>query len=233
MAFLRSGRGRTAPDTVSDEPLAEAATTTARQSEWLVKIVFVFCGVSWAVTLAVAAISVAVVQNWEPTPVFVRLGCSDDHYITFQPMSVGGDIRATVAEHLLAQYVEARESIDEHTEPERWKLVQALSSGDEAERFFSWMKIKNPDSPYKHFYEAKQNRDARTTRTSRLPGSTFQVEYVTKDYKRGTSDQVREQSWVATITVRYDAKRAKYDERFMNPFGVTVTDYTIGEKTKR
>lgn len=229
MAWLKR-RDKPLPEAAAadDSVLAEATATVTKQNSWLIRLAFILCGGSMAANVALGGALVQAIGQWKPEPVFVRLGCQDSRFIWFEPSTVRGDTRAVVTEKLLAQYVEARESIDRQSEVERWKLVRFLSDPKVSDDFFGLMTIKNPDSPYKKMEEAKQTRNAEVLRVSQLPSSIYQVEYRTRDYR--LDKMVLERMFVATISVDYRKTMVKYEDRYMNPFGAVVTRYSIAER---
>lgn len=216
-------------DPKPDAPLAEASTTAAKQNLWLIRLAFGLAAASMAANIGLSAAVVELAREWQPFPVFVRMGGSDDKVIWFEPGNVAGDTREIVSEKLLLQFVEAKETIDRQTEQERWKFVKYLMDQQLADEFFRFMSFKtNPDSPYKKLEDAKQTRAASATRVSQLPGNVFQVEYTTIDYK---GDQpVLHKTWVATVTVTYRRTKVKFEDRFMNPFGLVVVRYSVAER---
>jgi type IV secretory pathway component VirB8 len=58
----------------------------------------------------------------------------------------------------------------------------------------------------------------------------FQVEFDRVDFRGG--NRIEEKTLVATITVAFLEQNVKYQDRYLNPTGLTVVDYGLAEKLR-
>lgn len=168
--------------------------------------------------------------NEEKEIVFVRSAGKNDQVLWFEPKHVRGEQRDLVTDQLLCGYVVDRETIDHQTERDRWERMRWLTEEEMFQRFIDTMTIKNPSSPYKPYYDDKRTRSAECKRRSMLSPTIWQVEYETEDRKEGQSKADNTRFWVATITVTFKTMAVRYQDRFMNPWGLQVVKYSVAER---
>lgn len=221
--------GRAADDLESVVPevaLGKARVSAVRREIVLLSVL----GVSVALHIVQLLGTLAVSDACNPVPIAVRVGERDDQLLSFAPMAVTGDLRATLTEKLLREYVEAREVIDLATEGERWKLIQLASSEDLSRQFFSMMSRDNPNSPYQRYLKDKKRRSADIISMSRIGKSdVWQAEVRTYDID-SSNMVISERYWVITMTIKYDQTQVTFENRFVNPYGLRITAYAVAPK---
>jgi type IV secretory pathway component VirB8 len=82
------------------------------------------------------------------------------------------------------------------------------------------------------YEELRQMRLMRTVavrRVSRIADGYWQVEFVTQDFTGGVK-LVAEKQWVASLTIGYVPREVSWEDRYMNPLGFIVTDYSVAAK---
>ncbi len=187
-------------------------------------------GVSFASNVILLIALKALASGCEPTPIAVRVGDKNDQLLSFAPMVIQGDLRATLTEKLLREYVAAREVIDLATEAERWRLIPLASTEELSRQFFGMMSKDNPNSPYQVYLKDKKRRAADVMSMSRIGTSdVWQAEVKTYDIDQSNT-VISERYWLMTMTVIYDGRKVTYENRFVNPYGLTVTAYSVAPR---
>lgn len=69
-------------------------------------------------------------------------------------------------------------------------------------------------------------RTVSVRRVSKIADGYWQVEFVTQDFAGGVK-LVAEKKWVASLTVGYAPREVSWEDRYMNPLGFIVTDYSV------
>lgn len=227
-AVPRAGRGA-AGDVAALLPevaARKAAISAARRDI----IVLGVLGLSFASNVVLVIALNALSAGCEPTPIAVRVGDKNDQLLAFSPMVIQGDLRATLTEKLLREYVAAREVIDLATESERWRLIPLASTDELTRQFFGMMSKDNPNSPYQIYLKDKKRRAADVMSISRIGTSdVWQAEVRTYDIDQ-TNTVVSERYWLMTMTVVYEQKKVTFENRFVNPYGLTITAYSVAPR---
>lgn len=208
------------------------SATASRDGYSLLRLVntghLVVHGVMGATIVSLVGVVIGLVGFYEPKPVFVRVSDRADQVLWFEAGDVAGDVRSVVTEKLLGQYVVARETIDLQSEGSRWELVEWLSTEKLFTEFMASMSKDNKRSPFQAFKAEGRTRAVTVGRVVRL-GSTnvWEVEFSTTD--RRSNEIVGTARWVATMTISENDERRRFGDRFMNPWGLRVESYGIGE----
>lgn len=179
--------------------------------------------------IAMGAAIVGLTPLKESVPVFVRVATTDDRVLHFEPVRASASTREVITEGLLRSYVLDRETIDLGTEPERFGRMAYLSSPAVARAFRERMTTANPESPYLRYYENNMTRSVSIHRVTEFAGNVWQVEFTTIDYER--EREASRRSWIATIHIEFVETQIRYEDRFLNPWGMQVTQYRVGERT--
>lgn len=145
---------------------------------------------------------------------FVRISKADDE-LTARTMLIAATLR---------NYVVARELIDHTTESERYPAVVAMSSDTVTARFKELYGRDDAPAKRKDF-----KRNILVNSDSQLSEGVHQVEFVTDDSLDGRTGK-RSLEWIATIAYEFRPQEVKYSERFLNPLGIFVTEYTLAAR---
>jgi type IV secretory pathway component VirB8 len=79
------------------------------------------------------------------------------------------------------------------------------------------------------FEEIRQARLTRTVtihRVSKIAEGYWQVGFTTQDFAAGTT-KISEDHWVASLTTSYEPREVNWEDRYMNPLGFIVTEYSV------
>ena len=159
-------------------------------------------------------------------PMLVTFKDRSEQLVKIEPFERGTSGFELMTEALVRDYVLSRHEIvlDETELRRRWGgrgIVAHRSSSEEYSRFVS------ETAP--RYDEIRQRRLVRTVavhRVSKIADGYWQVEFVTQDFLSGVT-KAGEQRWVASLTVGYVPREVSWEDRYMNPLGFIVTDYSV------
>lgn len=211
------------PKSKMDEAAPQAAYVQAITNNKILKIVviaLVILSIILAITIKslfpLKSTELQVVEYQKNTDVFVNV---------YKPNKSFKD-RDIVQALFLRQYVVARETVDRITEVKRYQMVYRSSSKEVWNNFDEQHKAKAT------VYEQKGvKRRIEIIRDARLSETVHQVEYRTIDTKDG-DPEFKEiiKEWVVTMRYANNNQLVKYSDRYSNPLGTQVTEYSISSR---
>ncbi len=148
---------------------------------------------------------------------FVRIHRADGE-LKARPLLLG---------HFLRYYVQNREPINKVDEADRYQRVKAMSS----EKVFSIFRTNygGKESPLRR---EGFKRTIVITRDVPVDQGIHQVEFKTVDTTDGSAGE-RVAEWVANIQYSFESREASYDERYFNPLGLVVMEYTLSVRSQQ
>ena len=168
----------------------------------------------------------------EIVPLLMTISNKTDSVVLVEPPKRGQFGAELMTEKLVMDYVRLRNEIllDTPTMSHRWGPggeVQHMSSMPVYSDF-----IKEMAAPAK---EAERRGITRTVRMladgpTKIEQGYYQVEFETIDVE-GRSETRKQ--WVASLAVRYEGHEVAYQERYMNPLGLIVTQYSVAQKAHK
>lgn len=135
------------------------------------------------------------------------------------------------AMHFLALYIENREGYLSERDNAQWRVVKAMSSGDELDSYNAWRKSEL--SPLKQLNTTGRvdvfNFSPDLHPTKSVDGSlTYVIRFNRREVKQTNVGQVK--SWQATVVFQWHPERAVgADESQINPAGMVVVGYSARE----
>lgn len=202
---------------------------TARIAVWHARtLVFAVTALA-AVAIAEATVIISLFPLKEVEPVFVSAWGKEDQVLKIEPFETDADGFSTYVESLVRGYVSKRETIDLQTEPIRYEEVGLMSNLQVFNDFQSLVGFENKDSPLLQAQQRKLTRTIEIVTSSQITPRIYQVEYITTDASE-LGKVLDKRRFLATVTFVFSQQRVQSKNRFVNPFGLTVTAYTIAEK---
>jgi type IV secretion system protein VirB8 len=179
-------------------------------------------------TLAVVSLGMIVLKLWsvhEIVPMILTVSPKADQVVRVEPYEIRTKGFGLFVEALLKGYVEKRETIDLHTEVPRWQEINWLSSDNVWNAFRQLMEKGNKDSPFERYKREGVTRAVHVSVVSEVSPNVFRAEWDSID-SHLTEPRGRGH-WISTITVAFQEKAVKVDDRYMNPIGLQVVGYSV------
>jgi len=172
--------------------------------------------------LAISALSPLV----RVEPMLLTFKDRSEQIVKIEPFQRGTTGFELMTEMLVRDYVLSRHEVvlDENEMRRRWGghgIVAFRSSPEEYSRFVA------ETAP--RFDALRQSRLVRTVsvhRVSKIADGYWQVAFTTHDTADGAG-KIGEENWVASLTIAYMAREVHWEDRYMNPLGFIVTDYSV------
>lgn len=162
-------------------------------------------------------------------PIYIEFQTGANNFVVLH--RAGSDVKSKDA--LIARearrYVALREPITKTDESERYPQVMLLSSDKEKARFKA--KYGGKDGL---FLRDGFKREIKILRDARLATGVHQVEFQTRDWTDGISQQDKAPwvSWVVTMAYEFDTQKVRYDDVVINPMGWQTTEYTVTKRSE-
>jgi type IV secretion system protein VirB8 len=159
-------------------------------------------------------------------PMLLTFKDRSEQIVKIEPFERGTSGFELMTEALVRDYVLSRHEIvlDETEMRRRWGgrgIVAHRSSDEEYARFVADVAPK-----YEELRQMRLMRTVAIRRVSRIADGYWQVEFATQDFTGGVK-LVAEKRWVASLTVGYVPREVSWEDRYMNPLGFIVTDYSV------
>lgn len=169
-------------------------------------------------------------------PYILTVDSKAEQVVHVEPIYKEGDGMDLYKESIVRGYVKKRETIDLQTDGKRWVNLKELHTDEIESDFAALMRKENRDSPLHQFYQARTVRRIRILSSNNLAPdapNTYQVEWVAEDISVDEKDRgtIRNtQTFMSKLTVELQERDLTIDNRLINPFGVTITDYSVTKK---
>src|SRR5712692_4819593 len=227
----RFGGGTAGP--VETARLAPALDTGQgyRVAWWMA---WLFAIYSVVATLAVITLGLLVMKLsavHEVVPMILTVGPKADQIVRVEPYEIRTKGFGLFVETLLKGYVQKRETIDLHTEVPRWQEVNWMSSDEVWNTFKQLMEKSNKDSPFERYKREGVTRAVHVSVVAEVSPNVFRAEWDSED-SRLTEPRGRGH-WISTITVAFQEKAVKLEDRYMNPIGLQVIGYSVARVDDR
>jgi type IV secretion system protein VirB8 len=162
-------------------------------------------------------------------PMLLTFKDRSEQIVKIEPFERGTSGFELMTEALVRDYVLSRHEIvlDEADMRRRWGgrgIVAHRSSDEEYARF-----VTETAPKYEELRQMRLMRTVAVRRVSRIADGYWQVEFVTQDFTGGVK-LVAEKQWVASLTIGYVPREVSWEDRYMNPLGFIVTDYSVAAK---
>jgi type IV secretion system protein VirB8 len=159
-------------------------------------------------------------------PMLLTLKDRSEQIVKVEPFERGTSGFELMTESLVRDYVLSRQEIvlDEAEMRRRWGgrgIVAYRSSDDEYARF-----VAETAPKYEELRQMRLMRTVAMRRVSKIADGYWQAEFVTQDFTGGVK-LVAEKQWVASLTVGYVPREVSWEDRYMNPLGFMVTEYSV------
>lgn len=179
-----------------------------------------------AIASGLAFLSVVAVAALTPLktvePFVIRVDNSTGIVDVISPLSSSvGTYDEEVTKYFAARYVRAREGYVWSEAEDNFRTASLMSNAAEQQRFASYYRGGNPESPQNIYGRSSSVRIAIKS-ISLINTNVVSVRY-TRTITRG--DDVRTTHWVATITYSYSNAPISSTDRLVNPLGFVVSEY--------
>jgi len=175
----------------------------------------------------------------EKIPVYVEFSSGGNNFVRVSKAGEELQSNLLLLSFFLRKYVIDRETIDKTTESVRYARIAAQSSKEIAKQFQDIYGDKNKGLYYKIGFK----RSVRIIRDDALvfgkkvlgrDGGIHQIEIETAD-TMDNFKSVKKTEWVVTLKYVFSAQKdIVFEERFQNPLGIVVMEYTItARKTEK
>jgi len=159
-------------------------------------------------------------------PMLLTLKDRSEQIVKIEPFERGTSGFELMTESLVRDYVLSRHEVvlDEAEMRRRWGgrgIVAHRSSDEEYARF-----VAETAPRYEELRQMRLMRTVAIRRVSKIAEGYWQVEFLTQDFAGGVK-QVAEKQWVASLTIGYVPREVSWEDRYMNPLGFIVTDYSV------
>lgn len=206
-----------------------------RVALWAARALGVACVVEGLAIAFLASLVLSLLPLKEVVPMFITTGESRDRVVRVEPFEIGMHGFDVLAETMARRYIELRETIDLQSEVRRWQEVANLSAADVFNEFRSFMGRENKSSPFEKMKAERITRAVEVKAVSLVypptpaePTAVYQVEFETVDSR--LSQEIERRRWVASLAVAFEPKSVRYEDRYLNPVGFTVTGYSVAKK---
>jgi type IV secretion system protein VirB8 len=159
-------------------------------------------------------------------PMLLSFKDRSEQLVKIEPFQRGSSGFELMTEMLVRDYVLSRHEIllDEGEMRRRWGghgLVAHRSSSEEYARF-----VAETAPRFEALHQARLVRTVSVHRVSKIADGYWQVAFSTQDMTEGRN-KIGEERWVASLTVAYVPREVSWEDRYMNPLGFIVTDYSV------
>jgi type IV secretion system protein VirB8 len=204
---------------------------TFRSFKYLAHVLFSLNILQGLMNIAMVCFVMSLFPLKEIQPMLLSFTDHQNQVVRIQPFARSIEGRKLMTEKLVMRYVELREAIDGITDNQRTKEIHMYSDPPLYEAFRNLVKSDNPKSPVVEFYKKNMTRSVHVKRCLCLEPdapNTYRIEWESIDYLH--NQEVERKQWITTLTVKFEARDVKYEDQYMNPLGLTVTNYTISKK---
>ena len=162
-------------------------------------------------------------------PMLLTLKDRSEQIVKIEPFERGTTGFELMTEMLVRDYVLSRHEIvrDDAEMRRRWGgrgLVAHRSDPEEYRRF-----VAESAPRYEQIRQQKLTRTVTIHRVSKIAHGYWQVEFTTTDFDT-TETKLAEDLWVASLTVTYVPREVTWEDRYMNPLGFLVTNYSVAAR---
>ncbi|MDR0483927.1 MAG: type IV secretion system protein [Alphaproteobacteria bacterium] len=202
-----------------------------RKEEYLLRLSSLMIVGLLAIVILLCIIIKTILPLQKIEPVFLSTSSSDNQVYWVEPLEKKEKAFRLITESLITQYIEARESIDLQTEQERYEYVRWLSNLNVVEEFdSSFDKDKKENEAMKRAKLFRLSKGVKITVIDFLSDNQLQADFDIYEYKRATGEIVSKKEARATIKIIYEPEKVDAKNRYMNPLGLRVVDYSIAIK---
>jgi len=202
---------------------------------WTTRILAVVCVAEGIAILGLGVLTASLFPLKEVVPMFVTTGDSKDRVVKVEPFAVGMHGFDLLSETMARRYIELRETIDLQSEVGRWQEVAMLSGPDVFNEFKALMSRDNKNSPFEKMKAERLTRAVKVRAVNLVyppapaaPFAVYQVEWEAVDAR--LSQEIERRVWVSSLSVAFQQREVRYEDRYMNPVGFTVTGYSVAKK---
>jgi len=159
-------------------------------------------------------------------PFLVTFSQKDDQVVHIQPLNVRVNGIDVMIEAMSREFVRIREEIltDQQEMQRRWIDYLKTRMTEADYRAF----VTRVDAPFQELVEKGISRKVEIDRVIRRSASHLEVYYKTLDQDR-SGRTVLTSSWVARLKIGFEAQQTTDQEKYNNPLGFMVFDYSISQ----
>ena len=226
-AASEKSAGKVLADKIGAFPrIKDTDALPARRLSAFARIMSVVAAVEGCAIIALSFAVAGLVPLQKVVPMVVTANQKGDEIVHINPVTLASPTSDYLTEISLRDYIEKRYSVigDDNVQATQWApggTVQLVSSPEVYQDFISKAKPL-----YEQIKAQGMTRSVRIDRVSKLGEDTWQVEYVTTDHPMENPNSPagvnQTHAWVATMQIAFEPKNVTYNDRLMNPLGLTV-----------
>ncbi len=168
---------------------------------------------------------------YKVVPVFVTFSDKADQVVRIEPPSGRLASIDILTEQLVRDYITQRNTItaDASETIDRWGTKIRLMSSEEVYSTF----LSETQPVYSQIRAGNFTRQVAIKSILKMQPGLYQVEFDTFDHHQGSglSDTTdRTETWIAQMRIVFRPSRVTYQNRFVNPLGFTVVEYSVAPK---
>lgn len=203
-----------------------------RKEEFMLRLLALIVGGLFSTVIILALALKTLIPLHKVEPMFLSVASQDKQIYRVEPLDKTTKAFRVVTESLIYKYIEDRESIDWQTDNERYQYIQWMS-GDTVKQEYSDEFSKSnekEDAPWVRSRAFNLSRGVKILGIDFLSDNKLQADFNLFEYRRGTGQIVTKATMRATITIEYDPERVTAKDKYMNPLGLKVTDYSLATR---
>jgi type IV secretory pathway component VirB8 len=224
-----SGSSRTGGDEIGTYPReVDVVNNQHRRFHRNLRVEHIIIGCLLVVTLVQANVISQLFPLYRVVPFFVTFSDKDEQVVRIQPPTTNLRSMDVITEANVREYVKLRNTIsqDDATNIARWGgKIENMSTREIYENFLNEIKPV--------FDAAKRGRFHRTIvldSVAKVQDGYYRVDFTAYDRTIGSGladTQEKTSAYSVEMRVAHQPRTVPYAERFLNPFGFTVTSYVV------
>jgi type IV secretion system protein VirB8 len=208
------------PDSVHVPSLA------SRQLLWMARAVSWGLCVSMSCNLALICLLIGLFPLKHIEPFLVTVADKSEKIVRIEPIEQSIPGYQLLVEQMLRRYVIDRESIT----PLAREMEYRWSPGGNIAQFTSpaaFQIFQKQVPEYRRAFTSGLTRQVTIRAVNRITSTYWSVEFSTQDEDQNGASEALRSDWHVTILLAFKPQHVGYDQRFLNPVGLTVTHYSV------
>ena len=194
------------------------------------RIISIVAAVEGMAIISLSLAIAALMPLQKVVPMVVTPAPKGDQIVHINPLTLDSPSAQYLTEVALRKYISDRYSIigDANAQMTLWGANSSVQMQSSPEVYKAFIEKAKPE--YEAVRGRKMIRNVRINQVSAIGENTWQVEYTTVDETEQNpmtpAGPVTGNSWVATLTIKFEPKNVTYSQRLVNPLGLTVVNIT-------
>lgn len=201
-----------------------------RRAWWVARVFAVISIVSMMLNGVLAWAIVGLTPLKHVEPVLLTFANKSEQIVKIEPLMRGSKAADLAAEALAREYVIYRATVvrDENEQFRRWGNTGYIGRRTTAEEFNRFVNVAR--AAYEDMRQQGITREVITPVSVKIAEGYYTVDYETID-RDATEREVARLYWTASLTVEWLPQMVSFDDRYVNPLGFTVTNYSVAQRS--